>query len=166
MPAKPQWLPRIPAIAERLRALDAPVVDRAVVERIFGVRRRRAIELMGRFGGYRSGNTILLDRLGLIGQLEAMSAGAEMACELRRKERLAAKLDDLRRHRAAMAVRIPDPPVAGGGMPGGVAVEAGRLTVEFGSVEELLSRLYGLAQVAAQDYDKFRRDVGGGLSRP
>jgi hypothetical protein len=44
-------------------------------------------------------------------------------------------------------------------MPEGVALEAGRLTVEFGSVEELLSRLYGLSQAAALDYDGFRHDV-------
>ncbi len=69
----------IPAILDQLRALDVPVVDRAAVERMFGMRRRRAIELMGRFGGYRSGNAILLDRLGLIWQLEAMSAGEDVA---------------------------------------------------------------------------------------
>jgi len=166
MPAKSQWLLQIAAIVEQLRALSVPVIDRAVVERIFGVRRRRAVELMGRFGGYRSGNTILLDRVGLICQLEAVSAGADVVCERRRKERLSAKLDDLHRHRAATAVRIPALPTAAGAMPGGVAFGAGQVTVAFGSVEELLSRLYGLAQVAAHDYDEFRQYVEGHLSRP
>ena len=159
MPAKPRWLLQIPEMIEQLRGLEVPVVDRAVVERTFGVRRRRAVELMRRFGGYLSGNTILLDRLGLIYQLEAVGAGADVIRERRRKERLSGKLDELHRYRAAAAVRIPLPAVTAGRMPEGVALEAGRLTVEFGSVEELLSRLYGLSQAAALDYDGFRHDV-------
>ena len=59
MPAKPQWLLRIPAIREYLRGMDCPVLDRASCERLFGVRRRRAIELMHFFGGYKAGNTVL-----------------------------------------------------------------------------------------------------------
>ena len=41
MPAKAQWLLRVPEILEELRALDVPVVDRAVCERLFRLRRRR-----------------------------------------------------------------------------------------------------------------------------
>src|SRR4029077_8723306 len=44
MPAKAPWLLRIPEIAAMLEILDVPVVDRAMVERLFGLRRRRAIE--------------------------------------------------------------------------------------------------------------------------
>jgi hypothetical protein len=45
MPAKPEWLLRLPDIRAELEHLDVPVVDRAGIERIFGLRRRRAIEL-------------------------------------------------------------------------------------------------------------------------
>ena len=62
MPAKPQWMLQIPAMLTQLRALDVPVIDRGLCEKIFGVHRRRAVELMHRFGGYRSGNTVLIDR--------------------------------------------------------------------------------------------------------
>jgi hypothetical protein len=159
MPAKSQWLLHLSEIVEQLRVLDVPVVDRAVIERIFGVRRRRAVELMRDFGGYRAGNTILLDRLGLIDQLEAVRAGPDVIRERRRKERLSEKLDELHRYRSAAAVRIPVRVVLAGTMPDGVAFEAGRLMVEYGSVEELLSRLYALSQAAAQDYDGFRQNV-------
>jgi hypothetical protein len=63
VPAKARWLLQIPVILEQLRTLDAPVADRAMCEQIFGVRRRRAIELMHCFGGYQAGNTVLLDRM-------------------------------------------------------------------------------------------------------
>jgi hypothetical protein len=89
MPAKPQWMLRIPMILEQLQALDVPVVDRSVCERVFGVRWRQTIKLMHQFGGYRSGNAFLVDRAELIIQLEAIEAGSEVKLERRRKARLA-----------------------------------------------------------------------------
>jgi hypothetical protein len=46
MPAKPEWLLRLPEIRAELEHLEVPVVDRSGVERIFGLKRRRAIELL------------------------------------------------------------------------------------------------------------------------
>ena len=66
MPAKPEWLLRLPEIRAELEHLDVAIVDRAGIERIFGVRRRRAIELMHQFGGYQTGRTFLLDRVRLL----------------------------------------------------------------------------------------------------
>src|ERR1035438_7663896 len=45
MPAKAQWLLRVPEILAELAALDVPVLDRAVCERLFRLRRRRTIDL-------------------------------------------------------------------------------------------------------------------------
>jgi hypothetical protein len=157
VPAKAQWLCDIPAILDQLRAVEVPVIDRAGCERIFGVGRRRAIELMHGFGGYESGNTILLDRMALIEQLEAMAAGPEMEWERHRKERLSEKLEGLRRYRSAAAVRIPVVPVPYRALPVGVSFVRGRMTVSFaGGVEELLGILYALSQTAAADFEAFR----------
>src|SRR5579864_1470165 len=101
MPAKAQWMLQIPMILDELRALDVPVVDRSVCERAFGVRRRQAVKLMHQFGGYRTGNAVLVDRAGLIIQLEAIEAGAEVKGERQRKARLAEKIEDVRRYGAA-----------------------------------------------------------------
>jgi hypothetical protein len=46
MPAKPSWILQLPKIQTELEALDLPVVDRACFEKLFGVRRRRAIQFM------------------------------------------------------------------------------------------------------------------------
>ena len=51
MPAKALWLLHIPEIIAMLETFDVPVVDRAIIERLFGLRRRRAIDLLHRFGG-------------------------------------------------------------------------------------------------------------------
>jgi hypothetical protein len=164
LPAKPQGLFDIAAIVERLRALEVPVIDRSGCERIFGVRRRRAIELMHHFGGYQSGNTVLLDRLDLIRQLQELAASPAVEQERRRKERLSQKLDSLQRDCAAAAVRIPVVPVPHRGLPSGVEFASGRMTVSFSGVEELLDTLYALAQSAAGDFDAFRVAAESGNS--
>jgi hypothetical protein len=60
MPTKKTWLLRLPEIREELSAMKVPVVDRAVFELLFGVRRRRAIQLLHYFDGYQSGRTFLV----------------------------------------------------------------------------------------------------------
>ena len=161
MPAKPQWLLQLPVAIGELRSLEVPVIDRAGCERIFGVRRRRAVQLMHRFGGYQSGNTILLDRMDLIRRLEALESGSEVGHERQRKARLTEELDGLHRHRAAASVRIPAVPAGADGLPDGVAFDGGRMTVEFGGVEELFGKLYALAQAAATDFEAFRSAAVG-----
>ena len=91
MPCKSRWLLEIPSIVDQLMTLDTPVVDRAACERLFGVRRRRANELMQRFGGYQAGNTVLVDRLD-IRRLQSMADDPEVEREQRRKQRLSDQL--------------------------------------------------------------------------
>jgi|SRR5579862_4322124 len=160
MPAKPQWLLQIPEILALAEAFDVPVVDRATIERLFGLRRRQAIELLHRFGGYKAGQTILVDRGQLIEHLRRLAGGEEFEWERRRKERLDKAVDELRRHRAAARVRIPvqsdvfSRQVAD--LPAGVALEAGHLRIEFSGTEDLLSKLFELTQAASNDFDRFR----------
>ena len=161
MPAKPQWLLHIPMIVDQLRSLDAPVVDRASCERLFGVRRRRAIDLMHFFGGYQSGNTVLLDRYDLIRRLESLDAGPEVCQERQRKARLSDQLRKLQRHHAAVSVVIPVLPVLTPTLPASVRFGAGQMMMDFDSVEDLLSKLYALAQAAVADFEAFRAVVNG-----
>jgi hypothetical protein len=160
MPAKPSWFTRLPEIIEELKQLDTPVIDRHICEILFAVRRRRAIELMKRFGGYRTGNTIVLDRVGLIRSLERLQGSPEGAGERRRKHRLAERLDELHRLRSAATVTLPvsrDECVGRHAkLPEGVVLEHHRLAVTFRTAEELFARLYELAQSALYDFDAFR----------
>ncbi len=165
MPAQPRWLLHLPEIIENLCALEAPVVDRAAVETLFGLRRRQAINLMHSFGGYEIGKTALIERCVLITRLREIAAGERFRFEQRRRERLARRLDELRRYRQAAAVTIrAEPPAAPDpGLPPGVRLEAGRLIIDFGSVEDLLAKLYGIAQAAAQDFTHFETAANSGL---
>ena len=62
-------------------------------ERIFGVRRRRALQLMHSFGGWQSGQAYLVDRRTLLKQLEPFQDGVELAMEQCRRQRLSETLD-------------------------------------------------------------------------
>jgi len=161
MPAKAQWLLRVPEILEELAALDVPVVDRAVCERLFRLRRRRAIDLMRAFGGYQAGRTFLIDRPKLAAQLEQIHASPDFKMEWQRKQRLAERLEAIRRLQTGARVsipvaaevlsqRLPD-------LPPGVGLSPGELHIRFESPEELLSKLFALAQAIANDYEAFEK---------
>jgi hypothetical protein len=161
MPAKAQWLLRVPDILAELSALDVPVVDRAVCERLFRLHRRRAIDLIRGFGGYQAGRTFLIDRSKLIAQLEQVRDSPDFIMESRRKERLTDRLDALRRLQAGARVAIAVEPVTLlqrlPDLPPGVGLSPGELHIQFQSSEELLSKLFALAQAIANDYEAFEK---------
>jgi len=165
MPAKAQWLLRIPEILAELAALDVPVVDRAVCERLFGVRRRRAIDVIRGFGGYQAGRTFLIDRARLMARLEQVRDSPEFKLEWQRKERLAERLEAMRRLQAGARIAIPVPVEVLSqrlpDLPPGIGLAPGELRVQFETAEELLSKLFALAQAIANDYEAFEKRTGG-----
>jgi len=163
MPAKALWLLQIPEIVSLLETFDVPGVDRALIERLFGLRRRRAIELLHRFGGYQAGRTFLVDRRQLIEQLRRLADGEEFQLESRRKQRLDHTVDQLRRQRTAARVKISVRPDVFGstlaGLSPGAALEAGhpahRVFRHGRPAEQTLRALPGREQ-------RFRPLPGGG----
>ena len=165
MSMKKTWLLRLGEIRQDVAALGVPVLDRMLFERIFHVRRRRAIQLMHTFGGYQTGQALLIDRAVLLRQVEALEAGTEFAIEHGRKQRLFDSLEKVRRHRAAAAVRIPvdgveaEPSVAS--LSAGICLQAGSLHVNFCGAEDLLTKLYELSQALGKDFETFKTVVEG-----
>jgi hypothetical protein len=167
MPAKPEWLLRLPEIRVELEHLDVPVVDRSGIERIFGLRRRRAIELMHEFGGYQAGRTFLLDRARLLEALQSLESGEDYTAEKRRRERLGDVVEASREHLISTRVRIPVRAAAARAsldrLAPGVLLMPGMLSIEFRHPIELLEKLYELAQAISHDFDKFEELVPGGI---
>lgn len=163
MPTKARWLLNIPTILDQLESMAAPVINRAVCEQIFQVQRRQAINLIGRFGGYFSGNTILIDRISLIERLRKIDSDPDIAIERRRKQKLTDELDKLSRYRTAARVRIPVGPDVHSltllNLPETIRLSPGHLSIQFEGVEQLLTHLYELSQAAANDYECFCRAV-------
>ena len=159
MAAKAAWLLKIPEMIGTLESLDVPVVDRAVIERLFGLRRRRAIALLHHFNGYQAGRTFLVDRRVLIDQLRRLAEGEEFQMESRRKQRLDHKVDQLRRNQAGARVKIPVQPDVFNRklaeLSVGVVLEPGHLHIAFSGAEDLLAKLYELSQAASNDFDRF-----------
>jgi len=160
MASRRSWLHRVGQIRQDVADLDVPVVDRILFERLFHVRRRRAIQLLHTFGGYQTGMALLIDRGALLQQLDALAAGAEFAVEHGRKQRLLDALEKVRQHRAAAAIRIPMVVEASersvAHLPAGIVLQVDSLHVNFRSAEDLLGKLYELAQTVGNDFEAFK----------
>lgn len=166
LPAQPAWLLRLPAIRAAISAVAAPVLDRSAIEAIFGVRRRRAIELLHRFGGYQAGKTFLIERASLLRQLETIESSGEFRQERTRRRRVS---EDLERAKAALrarAVAIPVPQQTAG-LPNGAELRPGELRIHFSGTEDLLRQLLELAMVIQDDVERFDEmcRIGGGVRR-
>jgi hypothetical protein len=146
-----------------LADVSLPVVDRAVVQKVFGLGRRQAIEIMHQFGGYQAGKTFLIGREELIAQLDAICSGDDYIRENARREKLTASMEAFRRTRQTEAVHIPvAPDVFDCDMEHlgpGVRLQAGKLEIEFADPLELLGKLFRLAQAVSNDYGGFERSV-------
>ena len=164
MPAKPTWLLKLPKIRDELAKLKVPVVDRACFERVFGVRRRRAIQLMHRFGGFQSGRTFLIDRGALLEALARLSRG-DYEYELERRMRLVAELEKARKLAPGRKVKVPVPASVMehklADLPGGIHLEPGELRIEFHGTEDLLRQMFELSQAILNDYKKFEEMCEG-----
>ena len=165
MPAKAEWLVRLPEIRAALERFDAPVVDRSVIEELFGLKRRRAIVLMHQLGGYQAGRTFLVDRLRLLGRLAAFEGDGDYHIEKRRRERLQGFLCASREHLLATRIAIPagdaETRFTLDSLGPGVRLTPGMLSIEFGQPVELLQKLHTLAQAIAHEFEKFE-----GMAKP
>jgi hypothetical protein len=149
-------------IETAVRHLKVPVLDRECVESVFGIRRRRAHALMQHCGGYQAGRTWLVERSTLLQYLRQQRRDPAFAWEGQRRRQLAESLAQAKRLAQAQAVLIPvaeTPASPPGLLPAGCLWEGGRLSIEFGSAEELLTRLYELSCNIAGDYESFARLV-------
>jgi hypothetical protein len=163
MPRKSEWLEQLPVALEELRGLPAPVVDRAILEKVLGVERRTAIRLMGKFGGFQAGRMFLIDRLQLIAKLEQIADGAEVVAERDRRSRLSDDLERTRRRIPGRKVRIVTAADVHErlmkDLPAGIHLVPGELRVEFLGAEDLLRHLYELTQAMINDFERFRDAV-------
>ncbi len=159
MPAKVQWLLRLPEIEAELERMRVPVLDRAAVENLFRLRRRQAITLMHGLGGYQAGRTFLVERERVLEHVRAILGSSEFECEARRRQRLGEELETMRREHRAADVRIPvsldtlSRKVRD--LPDGIQLRPGRLEVNFAGTEDLLTKLFEIAQAASNDFDRF-----------
>jgi hypothetical protein len=151
MPRKAEWLQYVTSAIEQLHAFPAPVIDRATLEKLLQVHRRDAIRLMHRFGGYQTSRTFLIGRLALLQQLESIARGEPYQNEMKRRQKLQSSLKP---RKTILAARdVWDRKLAE--LPPGTRFKSGILEIEFQNAEQLLERLFELAQAIHNDYEQF-----------
>src|SRR5690349_10238247 len=99
MPAKPAWYSQLDAIIGQLEALPRPFVDRAHIESLLGVRRRRAQQIMAPCITHYVGTNGLADRDVLIRHLRQLARSDDAGYEQVRRRKVAEILEGLRNDR-------------------------------------------------------------------
>jgi hypothetical protein len=164
MPDKPIWCGRLNEIIEELRALPFPWVDRATLERLLGLGRRRAQQILAPCVRLHVGPNGLAEREELIARLRKLASGESVYYERRRRERLAhmlRSLDETAKQQPRMLVEAPAKIVNQelAQLPEGVTLGPGEITVRFGTPVEALEKLLAIAMAAGGDLDGFERMV-------
>jgi len=163
MPSQPAWFHRLDEILETLRGMESSHLDRLAVQKLFGVRERRARQLMAGLPGLRAGNASAVLRQALIARLEETAQGGLFQWEVNRRARVVEELDRTRRQLPARRVRIPAAPDVQDrrvrDLSGDIALKPGELRIEFFGAEDLAAKLFELSQAMANDWQAFARAV-------
>lgn len=161
MPAQPAWFHRLSEILEELRELKVSHLDRLAVQKLFGVKERRARQLIAGLPGFRVGNAFAVERPALLARFEATATGDRFQWEASRRTRLANDLELTRRLLAARRVRITtaNAPRRFPDLPACIALGCGELRITFQGAEDLAANLFALSQAMANDWQAFARAV-------
>jgi hypothetical protein len=164
VPAKPSWLSKIDDVIRHLEALPRPFVDRATVEFLLGVGRRRAQQIMAPCIMDRIGTNGLADRDALIAHLRRLAGGEDGYYEHQRRYKVAVILTQLhkeRLERPQLQVEAPVQVLAQelDNLPEGVRLESGRITVSFTHPQQALEKLLALAMAISNDFERFEQQV-------
>jgi hypothetical protein len=106
------------------------------------------------------GTSGLADRDLLIDHLRRLAAGDEVAYDQRRRRKVATYLDSLRKlwvESSRLVVEAP-PAVINqriAGLPEGVTLKPGEITVRFSTAQEALEKLLALAMAPGNEYEDF-----------
>jgi hypothetical protein len=147
----------LPEIRAILAALDSAMLDRGMVEALFGFSRSQAIRLMATLVAPEHGKPLLVGRDQLLAVLDQLLRTRPVQGEIARKRELREKLAALEREARPRSIPIAQPTTeAGHCWPAGITLAApGMLTIAFGSPEELLGCVLALAEDAAGNYASF-----------
>src|SRR5579863_1104379 len=99
MPAKPAWYSQLDDVIREIEGLPRPFVDRATLEVLLGVGRRRAQQIMAPCITSRVGANGLVDREVLVEHLRRLGRTEAASYEQTRRRNVATLVESLRRDR-------------------------------------------------------------------
>ena len=164
MPAKPRWYSKINEIVAGLEALPRPFVDRATVEFLLGVGRRRAQQILTPCISHYVGANGLADREDFITHLRRLAEGEDVYYEGRRRRKVAQILAKFKKERLEHPQLLVEAPArivsqTFRNLPAGIELEPGRISITFDQPQQALERLLALAMAISNDFDRFERQV-------
>jgi len=164
VPAKPRWYSKIGDVIQELESFPRPLVDRATVEFLLGVGRRRAQQILAPCVTDRVGANGLADREALITHLRRLAEGDEGHYERRRRRKVAEILAQLHQDRLERPQLLVEAPVQilaqqFDNLPEGVQLEPGRISVTFDRPQQALEKLLALAMAIGNDFERFDYQV-------
>jgi hypothetical protein len=155
------WYGRLDAVIEELQSLPHPLIDRAIVERLLGIGRRRAQQILASCASQRIGASCVADRDRLIAHLKQLAAGDAADYERRRRLHLAKEINRLRQSWLECPRVLVEAPtqIVNQTFSGlaGVRVEPGCITVEFDNPQTGLERLLALAMAIGNNREEFEK---------
>jgi hypothetical protein len=165
VPAKPVWYSRLDDVIRDLELLPRPFVDRATIEFLLGVGRRRAQQILAPCITERVGTNGLADRDVLVAHLRRIAEGDDGYYERQRRRNVAEILAQLHKDRVERPQLLVEAPVRilaqeFENLPAGIILERGRITVTFDRPQEALERLLALAMAVGNDFEGFERLTG------
>lgn len=164
MPDHPRWLDRVPEILRQLQTDSTPpILDRTAIERLFGIRRRQAITLLHRFSGYKLGRTFVVHRDSVVQYLTEVAKTGEIAAMEEQQRTVAEFLGEARQGLLLPCIPIPRTKLSEitfAGLPPGIHLIPGQLTIEFSGAQNLLEKLFVLSQALANDFPTLEAALG------
>lgn len=164
MPDKPIWCGRLEEISRELGKLADPWVDRSILEQALGIGRRRAQQILAPCVTWQVGRSGLARREAVVEHLQRLAAGEQQYYERVRQRRLAERLEALRQARLMHPPVLVEVPASVlrqklDGLPDGVVIGPGQITVSFQTATEALKKLLALAMAIGNDREQFEQAV-------
>ena len=158
------WCGRLEEISRDLGKLADPWVDRSVLEQALGIGRRRAQQILAPCVTRQVGRSGLARREAVVEHLQRLAAREQQYYERVRQRRLAERLEALRQARLTQPPVLVEAPTSVqrqklDGLPDGVAIGRGQITVSFHTATEALEKLLALAMAIGNDREQFERAV-------
>ena len=157
MPDKPTWYGRLEEAIQQLEALPYPWVDRASIEVVLGVGRRRAQQILQPLLSRQVGRNGLAPREPVIQHLRHLAAGESAFFEKQRQKRFSTALSRLREEALRQPRVLVEAPMAVVNqdfedLPAGVHLAPGRILIDgFRTPEEALQKMLALVMAMGND---------------
>jgi hypothetical protein len=161
MPDKPLWYDRLESALQHLEDFPSPWIDRATLEAVLGVGRRRAQQILQPLVRLTLGKNGLAPKAIVLRYLRQLASGEAAAFELQRRARLHTLLGQWKeqmREQPPVLIEAPETIVNQElqDLPPGVHLSPGRIVVEgFSCPDEAKQHLLALIMAMGNDPEEF-----------